>query len=207
PKRGRGGWRAARSLPWGREPLGDVPFRGRAGPGGGTRPGELGAATEPRGPAKGTGAQLVEPAPPVVEPPGTTKGTPGASPERPPRLHRRRLVLTISGLSAVACALLLWIGMSRHQQTEVDRERRHINAAREAAVKVEANRLARTLFDAAAGKDRAGEQQAKDGRLSAALGTMREAAAGYEEAERVAKVTGAERAKADEAHALMLAAK
>jgi len=74
-------------------------------------------------------------------------------------------------------------------------------------VKVEANRLARTLFDAAAGKDRVGEQQAKDGRLSAAVGTMREAAAGYEEAERVSRVTGAERTKADEARALMLAAK
>jgi len=196
---------AAALLP--REPLDDVTVLKLAVPGEVARPPDLRAAIEQPGPAKGTGAQLVEPAPPVVEPPGTTKGTPGASPERPPRLHRRRLVLTISGLSAVACALLLWIGMSRHLQTEVDRERRHVGAAREAAVKVEANRLARTLFDAAAGKDRAGEQQAKDGRLSAAVGTMREAAAGYEEAERVARVTGVERTKADEARALMLAAK
>ena len=201
------GSNAAALLPRESDPLDDVTVLDLVVPGEVARPSELRAAIKQPGPAKGTGAQPVEPVPPVMEPGTTTQGAPGAGPERPPRLHRRRLVITISGLSAVACALLLWIGVSRHLQTEVDRERRHVSAAREGAVKVEANRLARTLFDAAAGKDRVGEQQAKDGRLSAAAGTMREAAAGYEEAERVSRVTGAERTKADEARTLMLAAK
>ena len=96
---------------------------------------------------------------------------------------------------------------SRRLQSEVDQGRRHLSATREEAVKVEANRLASNLFGAAAARERDGEQQAKDGRLAAALETMRDAAARYEEAGRAARVIGVERARADQARALMLAAK
>jgi hypothetical protein len=47
----------------------------------------------------------------------------------------------------------------------------------------------------------------EDGRVAAALETMRDAAARYEEAGRAARVIGMERARADQARALMLAAK
>jgi predicted Ser/Thr protein kinase len=168
---------------------------------------ELSEPIEPFVPEEGMEAGLVE----VVAPaPQLSVARQGVSPSGRGQLLRfrgRSLVLTVSTLLVVACAIFFWVATSRRLSSEVDRGRKQVSSTREEAMKVEANRLASSLFDAAAALDRAGEQQAKDGRLGAAVETMRDAAVRYEEAGRAARAIGMERAKADQARALMLAAK
>jgi predicted Ser/Thr protein kinase len=189
------------------EPRDDAAVFERAAPAEPARSDERPAAIEPQ-----VEARPVEAVSPPTELPAARQG---ARPAGLGRLLRRLpghpLALAVSGLLVVACAISFWVATSltssRRLQSEVDQGRRHLSATREEAVKVEADRLASNLFGAAAARERDGEQQAKDGRLAAALETMRDAAARYEEAGRAARVIGVERARADQARALMLAAK
>jgi len=108
----------------------------------------------------------------------------------------------------LAIAIFFWVASVRHlERSEADRERKQASVAREQAVKAEANRLAVTLFYAAEAKHQDAEQLATAGRLRAAAEAMRDAAVRYEEAGRAAKAVGVERAKADQARAVMVTAK
>ena len=149
---------------------------------------------------------------PVLEP------SPTEQPEARPRvgpaglgwLRRppgRRLVLAASGVLVLTIAIFFWVASVRHLESEVDRERKQVSVAREQAVKAEANRLAVTLFYAAEAKHHEAERLATAGRLRMAAETMRDAAVRYEEAGRAAKTVGVERAKADQARAVMVTAK
>jgi len=168
---------------------------------------ELSAAIEPFVPGGGVEAGPVEAASPATEPSVARQSASPSGAGQLLRFRRRYLVLSVSGLLIVVCAIFFWVASSRRLPSEVDRGRKLVSLAREEAVKVDANRLASSLFEEAAAKDRAGEQQAKDGRLGAAVETMRGAAVRYEEAGRAARAIGVDRAKADRARALMLAAK
>ena len=168
---------------------------------------ELSEPIEPSVLGEGVVAGPVEVAPPATP---LSVAWQGAIPSRRGPLlwlRGRSWVLAVSALLIVTCVIFFWVATSRRLANEVDRGRKHVSSAREEAVKAEANRLASNLFDAAAATDRAGEQQAKEGRLGAAVETMRDAAVRYEEAGRVARARGMERSKADQARALMLAAK
>ncbi len=131
-------------------------------------------------------------------------------PARLRRMWGRPLVLTIGGSLVGACAIV-WIVTSllpaRRMQVEVEQARNHLEIARDEALKGEANRLATDLFDAAAAKERDGEQLRTGGRLGPAIAALREAAGLYEEAGRAARVAGEERTGADQARALMLGEK
>ena len=126
------------------------------------------------------------------------------------RTRGRPLALTAGGLLVVAIAIF-WVMTalvpSRRLQGEVEQARARVTAAREAAMKVEANHLATGLLDAAAAKERDAERLVKDGRLGAAVEMLREATARYDEAGRAARASVEQRANADQARADMLAAK
>src|SRR5215470_8499936 len=124
-----------------------------------------------------------------------------------PRFRGRVLMLIVTGLLLVASAVSLEIASSRRLRSEVNRVRQQVGVAREDALKVEADRLAQGSFKEATAKSLDGEQQASNGSLRVAAETLRGAAAQYEESARIARGVGAERAKADEARAVMLSAK
>src|SRR5262245_6763481 len=156
-------------------------------------------------PAQGVEARSTDAASATV----VTTARRGAEPARPRRLRGRALALAAGGALVVVC--VIWLAVSlvsqRRLQGEVDQWRNQLSAARQEAVKVEADKLAQELFSAADIKAREGQQQARDGRLAAAVPTMRAATALYEDAGRTARGMGVERTKADQARDLMLAAK
>jgi serine/threonine-protein kinase len=168
---------------------------------------EPSAAIEPFVPEGGVEAQPMEAASPAMELSVARQGASRSGLGPLLRLRGRHLVLAVSGLLIVASTIFFWVATLRRLPNGVEQERKLVSLAREEAVRLEANRLASNLFEAAAARDRAAEQQAKDGRLGATVETMRDAAARYEEAGRAARAIGMERAKADQARALMLAAK
>ena len=159
----------------------------------------------------------------AVEPPEAQVGLPPAEsaatwqdagraqPGRLRRMRERPLVLAVGVLLVIASAILVWVTTSLlprlRLQGEIAQARVHLVAAREMALKVEADRLAAKLFTGAAAKESDGEKLVSAGRLEAALAALREATQGYEEAGPTAKAVAEERAKADQAREDMLAAK
>jgi hypothetical protein len=82
-----------------------------------------------------------------------------------------------------------------------------VATAREAARKVEAHLLAKSLFDDAAAKEGDGEQLRKAGRLAEAVDVLRQGVVRYGEARQAAEGRIEQRRQADRARADMLGAK
>ena len=85
--------------------------------------------------------------------------------------------------------------------------RQRADASRDEAMKAEAPVLSRALFEAAASKQREGQQFADARRFEPAVASLKEAAARYADATKAARVAREARDRADRARADMLAAK
>src|SRR5262245_7371677 len=164
-------------------------------------------------PAEPLTAHHVAGSAPSVEPASSQPPAASAVEPRPASRSRRPLLFALGGALVAVCAAI-WVSTvllpsleERRKQAEIEQARRHFEAARDDAVKREANLLAPGPFAAAAALGREAEEYARAHRFEQALQLLREGASRYADSGRVAQDVAVERSTADQARKVMLAEK